>query len=165
MNIRKTLDNDVSRIMEIYEFARDFMKKTSNPNQWGNNNWPPRNLILNDIKKGNSYVCLNDDEKVIGTFYYDFGKNVEPAYNIITDGEWLSDEPYGVIHRIASDGSEKGIGTFCINWVFDNCKHIRIDTHKDNKVMQNLLNKLGFKYCGIINLPIDNGERIAFEKI
>ena len=95
---------------------------------------------------------------------YDFGKKIEPAYNIITDGEWLSDEPYGVIHRIASDGSEKGIGTFCINWVFDNCKHIRIDTHKDNKVMQNLLNKLGFKYCGIINLPIEDGERVAYEK-
>ena len=164
MYIRKTTENDIEKIMKIFELARNFMKDTGNPTQWGNN-WPPKDIILGDIKKENSYVCLNDDEKVVGTFYYDFGKNVEPAYNIITGGGWLSDAPYGVIHRIASDGSEKGIGVFCINWVFDKCKHIRIDTHKDNKVMQNLLDKLGFKYCGIINLPIEDGERIAYEKI
>ena len=164
MKIRKTTENDIDHIMEIYKIARNFMIDTGNPNQWGDS-WPPKDIILEDIKKENSYVCLNDSEKVIGTFYYDFGKNVEPAYNVITNGNWISDDPYGVIHRIAADGSEKGIGTFCINWVFDKCKHIKIDTHKDNKVMQNLLNKLGFKYCGIINLPIENGERIAYEKI
>ena len=42
--------------------------------------------------------------------------------------------------------------------------HIRIDTHEDNVVMQNLLKKLGFKFCGIIHLK--NGDkRLAYEKI
>ena len=38
----------------------------------------------------------------------------------------------------------------------------RCDTHPDNKVMQHLLEKLGFHYCG--KVPID-GVRLAYQKI
>lgn len=54
----------------------------------------------------------------------------------ITDGDWLDSSAYGVVHRIAGDGSEKGIGSFCINWAFNQCKHLRIDTHGDNEVFE-----------------------------
>ena len=30
-----------------------------------------------------------------------------------------NDIPYGVVHRIADDGSVKGIGSFCINWAYE----------------------------------------------
>ena len=165
MKIRKTTEEDIKRILEIYTYARDFMVKNGNPNQWGSNNWPPIDLIKNDIKEGNSYVCLNDNNEVIGTFYYNYGKDVEPYYLEIDDGNWISDEPYAVIHRIAGDGSEKGIGAFCINWVYEKHKHIRIDTHEDNKVMQNLLKKLGFKHCGTIYVLESRDPRLAYEKI
>ena len=165
MKIRKTTENDIKRISEIYTYARDFMVKNGNPNQWGSNNWPPIDLIKNDIKEGNSYVCLNDKDEVIGTFYYMYGKDVEPYYLEIDDGNWISDEPYAVIHRIAGDGSEKGIGAFCINWVYEKHKHIRIDTHEDNKVMQNLLKKLGFTHCGTIYVLESRDPRLAYEKI
>ena len=80
------------------------------------------------------------------------------------EGEWLNDEPYAVIHRMASNGKQKGISTECLKWAFAHCDNIRIDTHRDNIVMQNLLKKHGFKQCGIIY--ISNGtERIAFHKI
>ena len=78
---------------------------------------------------------------------------------------WLSDSPYGVVHRIASDGSVKGVGTFCINWAFAQSGHLRIDTHGDNVVMQNLMKKLGFTQCGTIYVVEDNDPRIAYEKI
>lgn len=84
---------------------------------------------------------------------------------MIEDGEWIGDADYGVIHRIASDGSVKGVGTFCINWAFEQCGHLRIDTHTDNKVMQNLLRKLGFTQCGIIHVVEDNYPRFAYEKV
>lgn len=51
MKIRKTIENDIDRISKIYSFARDFMVRTDNPNQWGTNNWPPIDLIRNDIKE------------------------------------------------------------------------------------------------------------------
>ena len=165
MKIRKSTEQDFERIMEIYVFARKFMAEHGNPNQWGPRNWPPANLIHNDIKSGNSYVCVNDNGKVIGTFFFIYGKDIDPTYRNITNGAWLNDSPYGVIHRIASDGSEKGIGTFCINWVLSQYSHIRIDTHNDNVVMQNLLKKLGFSKTGIIYVEEDNSPRIAFEKL
>ena len=150
MKIRKSTELDFDRIMEIYAFARTFMAEHGNPNQWGPTNWPPEELIHNDISEGKSYVCLNDEDKVIGTFFYTYGKDIESTYKDIADGEWIDDSAYGVVHRIASDGSEKGIGIFCINWAFDQCKHLRIDTHGDNVVMQNLVKKLGFVHCGTI---------------
>ena len=150
---------------EIYASARKFMVEHDNPNQWAPRNWPPERLLRQDIQNGKSYVCLNDEGKVIGTFFYDYGVDVEPTYLQIFDGAWLDHGPYGVVHRIASDRSEKGIGIFCLNWAFEQAGHLRIDTHGDNYVMQNLVKKLGFVPCGIIYVKEDSYPRFAFEKL
>ena len=164
MKIRHTTEQDLPRVMEIYRYARNFMAEHGNPNQWGPTNWPPEDLIRQDIRNGTGYVCVNDAEKVIGSFFFIHGKDVEPTYLDITDGAWHDDSPYGVVHRIAGDGSEKGIGTFCINWAYEQCGHLRMDTHGDNTVMQNLLRKLGFVHCGTIYVVEDDYPRLAFEK-
>ena len=164
MKIRRSTEADFDRIMQIYAHARDFMAKTGNPNQWGPTHWPPESLIHDDIRNGNSYVCVNEDEKVIGTFYYIQGQDIEPTYRAISDGAWIGGSKYGVVHRLASDGSEKGTGQFCLGWAFGQCGHLRIDTHTDNRVMQNLLGKLGFTRCGIIHVVEDNYPRYAYEK-
>ena len=164
MKIRHSEPGDVARIMEIYEYAREFMAAHGNPNQWGNNKWPPEELIREDIERGFSYVCTNDDGKVIGTFFLWYGPDIEETYAGIVDGAWLDDSPYGVVHRLAGDGSEKGIGEFCINWAYEQCGHLRVDTHGDNIVLQTLLTKLGFARCGTIHVVQDNYPRIAYEK-
>lgn len=164
MKIRKSTENDFERIMEIYAYARKFMAEHGNPNQWGPTNWPPEELIHNDISFGKSYVCVDENENIIGTFYYDFGTDIEETYRVIENGSWRDDSDYGVVHRIASDGSQKGTGSFCINWAFSQCGHLKIDTHGDNKVMQNLLEKLGFEKRGIIYVVEDNYPRFAYEK-
>ena len=164
MMIRHSTENDFTRIMEIYSHARKFMADHGNPNQWGPTCWPPASLIHKDIQEGNSYVCLNDEGRIVGTYFFVQGKDIEPTYRAITDGAWLDDSAYGVVHRIASDGSERGIGQFCLGWAYEQCGHLRIDTHTDNKVMQNLLTKLGFTRCGIIYVIEDNNPRYAFEK-
>ena len=163
MEIRNSTEQDVGRIMEIYAFARKFMAENGNPNQWGPTNWPPEALIHRDIAAGKSYVCC-DDGRIVGTFFFDSGEDIEPAYRVIEDGAWLDPSPYGVVHRIAGDGSVKGIGTFCIDWAYAKCGHLRIDTHGDNKVMQNLLSKLGFTHCGTIYVEEDDYPRLAYEK-
>ncbi len=163
MKIRKSNITDLPRIMEIYAQARKFMAQHGNPNQWGPTNWPPEELIKNDIALGKSYVCEND-EKPVGVFFYDLGERIEPAYEKI-EGEWIGENNYGVVHRVATDGTVKGVGSFCLNWAYSQCGHIRIDTHEDNIVMQNLLAKLGFKNCGIVYVEEDNYPRLAYEKI
>ena len=155
---------DLNRIMEIYASDREFMARHGNPNQWGLTNWPPEALIRKDIAAGSSYVCENAAGRVVGVFFFVQGPDIEPTYRVISEGGWLDDSPYGVVHRIASDGSEKGIGAFCLEWAYRQCGHLRIDTHGDNTVMQNLLRKLGFVHCGTIFVEEDSFPRLAFEK-
>lgn len=164
MEIRHSTIEDIYRIMDIYEHARHFMAEHGNPNQWGATNWPPEEVIRSDIAAGNSYVCMCED-RIVGTFFFDQGKDIEPTYCALQDGEWLEDSPYGVIHRLAGDGTVKGIGSFCIEWAFGQCRHLRVDTHGDNYVMQNLLKKSGFIHCGTVYVVEDNNPRLAYEKM
>ena len=163
MNIRHSTQADLPVMTAIYAHARAFMAAHGNPRQWGPTNWPPEALLRADIAAGKSYVC-EQDGRVVGTFYFDQGTDIEPTYAEITDGKWLDPGPYGVVHRIASDGSVRGVGAFCIDWAYRQCGHLRIDTHGDNTVMQGLLKKLGFVPCGIIYVREDHDSRIAFEK-
>ena len=138
------------------------MAKSGNPHQW-RSSWPPRERIERDIATGCSYVCAYEG-RTVGTFFFAAGKAIEPTYALITGGKWQDDSPYGVVHRLAGDGSVKGIGTYCLNWCYAQCKHLRIDTHPDNKVMQNLLLRLGFVQCGTVYVAQDASARLAFEK-
>ena len=163
MEIRKASESDFCRIMEIYAYARHFMAEHGNPNQWGPTVWPPESLIHRDIAKGNSYVCLHEG-KVIGTFFFTYGADIEPTYRKIADGQWRCSSPYGVVHRLASDGSVKGVGAFCLDWAYRQCSHLRIDTHGDNIIMQRLISKMGFLHCGTIHVEEDDYPRLAYEK-
>lgn len=160
MKIRKTTKDDIDSILQIFKDAREFMKETGNPNQWAGG-YPQKSLLLEDIGNGNSYVCEKDG-LIVGTFYYKEGE--DPTYKEIYDGQWLNNKPYGVVHRIATAKGSRGVGSFCLNWSFNQAKNIRIDTHRNNRPMQRLLTKLGFKRCGIIYLD-DGDERIAYQKI
>ena len=163
MEIRKAAEQDFDRIMEIYAAARAFMAQHGNPNQWGPTGWPPETLVCRDIAQGQSYVCEHG-HRIVGVFFFESGKDIEPTYATIVNGAWLDESPYGVVHRIASDGSIKGVGTACITWAFERCGHLRMDTHGDNVVMQRLLAKLGFVHCGTIYVEEDDYPRLAFEK-
>ncbi len=159
MIIRKSTLDDLDRMMEIYEYAREFMKESGNHNQWIEG-YPKKSMLLDDIQKGNSYVCL-ENNFIVGTFYYEIGD--EPTYKEIFEGGWLNDKPYGVIHRIASARGTKGVGSFCMDWCYERLANLRIDTHRDNIPMQKLLEKKGYKKCGIIYVE-DGSERIAYQK-
>ena len=158
--IRPATFTDLDRLMEIFEAARRFMESTGNPNQWING-YPQRALIAEEISQEHCYVCQDEEGKTIGTFC--FVPSPDPNYARIEDGAWLNDAPYHVIHRLASDGSEKGIFKACIDWCALQDTNLRADTHADNKVMQHLLEKNGFIRCGIIY--VSNGTpRIAYQR-
>ena len=163
MEIRKSTDKDFDSMLRIYSRARAFMAENGNPNQWGPTNWPPEELLQRDIAQGKSYVCTHN-EKVIGTFFFDSGKDIENTYKIIEDGKWVDDSAFGVIHRLAGSSEVKGTAEFIINWAYKKCGHLRVDTHGDNKVIQNIMKKLDFVHCGTIYVEEDNYPRLAYEK-
>ena len=155
--VRKAIQNDIEKIGEIYTAARAFMRATGNPTQWSGG-YPSRELTEQDIKDGKLYV-VEQNGALHGVFYFNIGE--DPTYLKI-DGAWESDAPYGVIHRIASDGTARGVFSEALGFCTEQISHIRIDTHEDNKVMQNVLLRHGFCFCGIIYL--ENGDpRRAYE--
>lgn len=163
MYIRKATANDLEQILSLYNRARAFMVSTGNPHQWAERNWPPDELIRQDIDQGKSYVCVGDGGILEAVFYYEFGVRIDHNYGRI-DGSWRADKPYGVVHRIAARGG-KGAGRFCIQWAYDQCGYLRMDTHKDNRIMQKCLAELGFSYCGIIQITEDTVPRLAYDKL
>ena len=78
--------------------------------------------------------------------------------------KWLSDTEYGVIHRIAGRTKEKGIFAEALEFCQEKITHLRIDTHKDNSIMQHALAKYGFTPCGTIYVA-DGTPRIAYERL
>ncbi|MCD7923501.1 MAG: GNAT family N-acetyltransferase [Bacteroides sp.] len=160
MTIRISQPQDLDALMDIYSYARRFMQAHGNPTQWVNG-YPSAELILQEITNRHSYVCEDEKGEIVGTFCFIPGE--DPTYARIDDGEWLNDAPYYVIHRMATSGKQKGVAAACLKWCFEQCGNIRVDTHQDNIVMQNILNKYGFRRCGIIYTH--NGTpRIAFQK-
>lgn len=159
MEIRLTTQNDLAEVMEIYRKARLFMRAHNNPTQWLGGK-PTIEQIKEDIENRHSFVCTHQG-RIAGVLCFFIG--TDPTYVKIEEGNWLSDGSYAVVHRIASSGEFKGTGTFMMEWAFEQFPNVRIDTHEDNYVMQNMLKKLGYSYCGIIHL--ENGDpRMAYQK-
>ena len=156
-NFRLAKPADLNEIEKIYEQARQFMIRSGNPTQWVSG-YPQRDLLEEDIQRGQLYVA-EDDQAIYGVFMFALGE--DETYGYIEDGCWLSDMPYGTIHRIASDGSG-GILRTAVEFCKKLSNHIRIDTHHDNVVMHNAVAKLGFVRSGIIHLA-NGSPRIAYE--
>ncbi len=166
MDLNLVKESDIKEVMNIIEDAKLYFKNEGIP-QW-QNGYPNVESIKDDISKGFLYK-LSLDGKILAIMAAVFG--IEETYGRIYQGSWLTeDEEYLTLHRVAvsSDMKGKGLAGKMFNYAENlarkkDVKSIRIDTHKDNKAMNRLIEKSGFKYCGIIYVA--DGERLAYEKI
>jgi|GEM_PF-57269 len=158
LKVKRAQQNDIERICELYRGAQDFMARTGNPNQWGRT-YPPRDMVENDVKEGLNFV-IYDEDGIHGVFVLLL--EADPCYKLIEDGEWKNDEPYATIHRIASDFKVKGVLKCAVEFALKFKENVRIDTHRDNSVMQSALARLGFEKCGTIYVR-DHSPRIAYQ--
>ena len=156
--VRFAKESDWKRIMELYAGARQFMADHGNPDQWGTN-YPTDNMIQEDISQEKLFV-IYDEQGIHGVFY--FAVEDDPTYGKIYEGDWHTNEIYGVIHKIAGDGSG-GVLRAAVEFAFRQIPYLRIDTHENNYVMQKALEKQGFLRCGTVQLE-DGTLRIGFDK-
>ena len=134
---------------------------SGNMHQWGDG-YPSETVIFSDMEKHGGYV-IEEAGRILG--YFAFLPSPEPTYSKIYDGEWLDDmQPYHVVHRIASYPDIHGIFNDIMDFCFSHDVNIRIDTHKDNQIMQHNIEKHGFTYCGIIYLA-NGDERLAYQRM
>lgn len=151
----------------IWEILRDAIvrRKNEGSEQW-QNGYPNPEVIRQDIAHRYGYVAIDHAGQILG--YLSLSFDGEPAYEI--EGvKWISDRPYGVVHRLAVNGNHagKGIGTRMMHGVEQICidhqtYSIKIDTNFDNLSMLRILEKLNFLYCG--EVWINGASRKAFEK-
>ena len=159
--IRLAREDDLTAIMSVIEAAKGIMRASGNMLQW-NDGYPSQSVILSDMAAGNGFVICEDGGIVA---YFALIASPEPTYNAIYGGEWLDDEkPYHVIHRIASTAESHGVFSAIMDYAFSVDGNIRIDTHKDNSIMQHNILKHGFSSCGIIYL-LSGDERLAYQKV
>lgn len=163
-DLRRATLTDLPAIMRIIAEAQAFLKNL-NVNQW-QNGYPSEDIIRQDIEKNNGYI-LTVAEEIAAFATVVFSE--EPTYSVIYDGEWLNDNEYAVIHRLAVSGKHKGkgVGSHLFREIEKmtlarQISDIRIDTHEDNLPMQQLIRKSGYNYCGVIYLA-DGSKRIAFQ--
>ena len=168
MIIRNSSIKDVPIIMEVIADAQQYLASL-NIDQW-QDGYPSEAQILIDIFNDDSYVVIDENQNIIGATV--FTTKIEHTYNKI-EGKWLTekDAAYGVIHRLAVSNKYRKSGF--AKFVFQYCEEVlkekgigsmRVDTHKDNKGMQALIESLGYEFCGIIILE-SGAERLAYEKI
>ncbi len=159
MKIQRATEQDWEEILSIYKYAREQMKLTGNPTQWGDNR-PSEEAIRTDLEAGTLYVVC-EDEIICGVFSFSIAE--DPTYAQIEAGQWLNDEPYGVIHKVAGNGKTKGVFYQVLAFCENKIENIRIDTHENNRIMRHLLEKNGYQYCGIIYVD-DGTPRFAYHK-
>ena len=159
--IREAKPTDITEIMQVMDAAKKIMRQSGNMHQWGDG-YPSEEVIFSDMEKHSGFV-IEDGSRIVG--YFAFLPSPEPTYSKIYDGEWMDDNlPYHVIHRIASYPEAHGIFSTIMDFCFSHDANIRIDTHKDNRIMQHNIKKHGFTYCGIIYLA-SGDERLAYQKL
>ncbi|MBO4658541.1 MAG: N-acetyltransferase [Prevotella sp.] len=159
--IRQAIPADTDGIMSVMAAARQTMRASGNPHQW-TDGYPSEIVIASDMEKRGGFVMV-EKEKVVA--YFAFLPSPEPTYKKIYGGRWLDDSlSYHVIHRIASYPDVHHVFSDIMEYVFSLSDNIRIDTHRDNHIMQHNITKHGFTYCGIIHLA-SGDERLAYQKI
>ena len=162
LTVRQAGLSDITQILAIMDDAREVMRSSGNLHQW-TGGYPSFPVIEKDIVAERGFVCVDAAGTLQG--YFVFMPSPEPTYAVIYDGAWLDDErPYHVLHRIAGRAGSHGVFRAMLAFAAAREDNLRIDTHRDNRIMQHLVTEAGFSYCGIILL--DSGdERLAYQRI
>lgn len=151
---------------KILDEGRKF-QKAQGFTQW-TDAYPNRETVKIDVEESVGYA-IKVDGKIAGYCCLRF--DGEPAYKDI-DGKWSYNEPYAVVHRLAFSPAFRGIGLSGETWrligefcLLNKVDYIRVDTGLENKIMQHVLEKNGFKKCGTIcYYGADTGIRYAYDK-
>ena len=157
MIFRKATFEDIDTIEQMIRAASARLG-AAGIDQW-QRGYPNRQSIERDIEAGvGMLLCEGATLLMYGAVIF----TGEPAYDDLTAGD------YAVVHRLCASEIFVGMG-FAKSFMFaaeamasERVKSMRIDTHPDNKIMQHLVERLGYTYCGDV---VIESRRLAYEKI
>lgn len=151
--IRKATLQDLPQQRAIILEGKETLRQL-NIDMWAGE-YPTEAEMIADIESGNAYVYCSDGE-VVATFALFYG--IDPIYEKLENGQWLSDLPYSVLKRLSVKGTMRGqnitgkiieaIGMMSIAAGYPS---LRLDTHPGNKSMKRAIEKNGYQYTGELN--------------
>lgn len=163
MIFRKATTEDIDTIERMIKAASGRLG-AAGIDQW-QRGYPNRTSIENDVEAGVGMVlALGNEILAYGAVIF----TGELAYDDLTGGQWLTNGEYAVVHRLCVSEIFVGMGfakqfmSAAEAMAAERVKSFRIDTHPDNKIMQNLVERMGFTYCGDV---VIESRRLAYEKI
>lgn len=181
-SVRVATMDDFDAIRAMYARARELMAANGNPTQWADR-FPLDSTVCNDIEEGRARLLIDhagnaddtaadtsagtdtptDAERILAVFVLCPGP--DPSYATI-DGAWLDDDDYMAVHRVAASGLGPHAGRDCLDWAVAHYGNVRMDTHRNNRAMQHVLESSGFTRCGVIELVNREGdaERLAYQR-
>ena len=169
MEVRRVELNEIDQVMESINDAKKFLKVQSQQWQQG---YPNVETMKKDILNRNLFaVYINNEIACVAALII----GIEKTYVNMIEGRWevpVSNNDL-VIHRIAVKDKFRGTGCakemmkFAEDYAIKkSCRSIKIDTHRANIPMQNLVLSHGYFYRGIIDLNRNEEDqlRLAYEK-
>lgn len=160
--IRRAIAEDIPAIMSIVRSAQRALAELD-IDQW-QDGYPSSDVIEGDIARGAGYVACDDHGAPMG--YAAIVLTGEEAYGQIST--WATKEEYVVVHRLCVSGDcrRAGVALELMHYAANMARAqgidaFRIDTHRGNVRMLQMMQKLGFEYRGIVRY--DSGERLAFD--
>lgn len=170
MEIRRVEINELEKVMEVINDAKAFLKLQSKQWQQG---YPNHDSMSNDIYNHNLFGVYDNNELVCVAALI---VGIETTYVNMIEGSWEIDvSPKDlVIHRIAISNKYRGKGyakammKFAESYArLNNCESIKVDTHRVNIPMQNLMLSCGYKKRGIIDLNRNEEDQLrdAYELV
>ena len=163
MIFRHATADDIDRVVEIVKHASLRLGKAG-IDQW-QRGYPNRSSIEQDVENGVGMIlCLGAEILAYGAVIF----TGEKAYDDLTGGEWITSGDYAVVHRLCVSEIFVGMG-FAKQFMLaaeamasERVPSMRIDTHPDNKIMQKMVDSLGYTYCGDV---VIESRRLAYEKV
>lgn len=162
MRSRYARKSDIPAIMTIIYQAQNRLCEMG-VNQW-QDGYPDETFISADIDKKQGYVFI-EKEKIVA--YAAIVFEPDPYYQHI-DGQWMDNQPYVVVHRLAVHDcyTHRGAAKFILKTAEKKALRkkigaFRIDTHQGNHYMRNLIRQYGFTLCGIVQ--VRDGKRMAYQ--
>ena len=168
---RRAVPEDMDALLDILEQAKAYLRE-SGVDQW-QEGYPNREALLADMEAGRGWI-FECEGRPAG--YECISMSPEECYRDI-DGAWLTEgENYAVIHRAmaAADFRHTKLASEMFSLAEDLAagmgrQSVRVDTHRDNMAMNRLCEKLGYTFCGVVDLssvdPAHDSKRNGYEKI
>lgn len=168
---RRAVPEDMDALLDILGQAKAYLRE-SGVDQW-QEGYPNREALMADMEAGRGWL-FECEGRPAG--YECISMSPEECYRDI-DGAWLTEgENYAVIHRAMA--AAKYRGTMLATEMFSLAEDlaagmgklsVRVDTHRDNMAMNRLCEKLGYTFCGVVDLssvdPAHDSKRNGYEKI